>query len=133
LPPDAVFFTDRNLGANYFPAEMRKAGYCIVTHDEHFDLRQDVLDPEVIEECGRNGWLLITADRDMPRRWADDIRKAQIGVFCQTNNHQGPRIWIPRIVSCKDKLLRAVKNWDKPFIGFISAEKKPSIRHVKSF
>jgi hypothetical protein len=110
---------------------MRRAGFCIVTHDEHFDKRQDVLDPEVIAECGNNGWLLITADGDMPRRWADDIRTAGIGVFCQTNNHQGPRLWIPRIILAKAKILRAAKNWDKPFVGFISAKPKLSLQRAK--
>jgi hypothetical protein len=130
LLPDPVFFTDRDLGADYLPAELRKAGFCIVTHDEHFHKRQDVLDPEVIAEVGSKGWFLLTGDRDLTHRWAVEIRAARLGVFCQTNNHQGPRLWVPRIVKAKPKIMRAVKNWDRPFVAFITAEPKPSVNHA---
>lgn len=96
MPPDPIFFTDRNLGAEYLPNELRKAGFRIVVHDDHFGKRQDVGDPEVILECARSGWVLLTGDKDMPRRWTREIRMARIRVFCQTNNHQGPKIWVPR-------------------------------------
>ncbi len=126
LPPEPIFFTDRNLGAEYLPAELRSAGFRLVVHDEHFNKRQDVDDPEVIAECGRQGWLLLSrADSDLPRRWAKEIRTAGIGVFCQTNNHQGPRLWVPRLVKAKKKMLKAAKRWDMPFVGFITAEPTP--------
>jgi uncharacterized protein with PIN domain len=131
LPPDPVFFTDRNLGAEYLPAELRAAGFRLVTHDEHFAKRQDVEDPEVIAECGRQGWYLLTGDGDLTRRWAREIRAAGIGVFCQTNNHQGPRLWVPRIVVAKPKILRAINKWERPFVGFITAEKKPKLNRAK--
>ncbi len=102
-----------------------------MTHDEHFVRRQDVLDPEVIAEVGRHGWALLTGDSDMPRRWATDIRTAGIAVFCQTNNHQGPRLWVPRIIQARAKMFRALKNWEKPFVGFITAEPKPSVNRAK--
>ena len=131
LPPEPVFFTDRNLGAEYLPAELRSAGFRLVVHEDHFNKRQDVDDPEVIAECGRHGWILLTADSDLPRRWAKEIRTAKIGVFCQTNNHQGPRLWVPRIVFAKPKMLKAIKHWDQPFVGFITAEAKPALNKVK--
>ena len=131
MPPSPVFFTDRDLGADQLPAGLREAGYLIVTHEVHFNKRQDVYDPEVIAECARQGWYLLTGDGDMPRRWAAEIREARLGVFCQTNNHQGPRLWVPRIIAAKPKILRAVKNWEKPFVGFITAEAMPSVNRAK--
>ena len=131
MPPDPVFFTDRDLGADYLPAELRKAGFRLITHDEHFKKRQDVLDPEVISEVGRYEWVLLTGDGDMPRRWAKEIRTAQIALFCQTNNHQGPRLWVPRIIAAQPKIFRALRNWDKPFVGFITAEPEPSVNRAK--
>jgi hypothetical protein len=110
---------------------LRQAGLRLVTHDEHFAKRQDVLDPEVIAEVGRQGWVLLTGDGDMPRRWASEIKTAGIAVFCQTNNHQGPRLWAPRIIQVKPKILRALKNWNKPFVAFITAEPKPSLNKAK--
>jgi len=126
-PPDPVFFTDRNLGVNFLPAELRRAGFRLIVHDEHFKGRQDVDDPEVIAECGRHDWHLLTADSDMPRRWSKEIRAASIGVFCQTNNRQGPRLRVPRIIELKAKMYRAALNWEKPFVGYITAGEKPSL------
>jgi hypothetical protein len=131
LPPDPVIFTDRDLGAGYLPTELRAAGLRIVTHDEHFAKRQDVLDPEVIAEVAKQGWILLTGDSDMPRRWSQEIREARLGMFCQTNNHQGPRLWVPRILSVRPSMFRAIKNWERPFVGFITAETKPKIAKAK--
>jgi predicted nuclease of predicted toxin-antitoxin system len=121
VPPEPVFFIDRNLGAKYLPAELRKAGFCLVVHDEHFKQRQDVQDPEVIAECGRNGWILLTADSAMSRRWAVEIKAAKIGIICQTNNNQGPRLWVPRIIRAKNRIIKAALNREKPFVDFIQA------------
>jgi predicted nuclease of predicted toxin-antitoxin system len=126
--PDPVFFVDRNLGAEQLPTALREAGFCLVVHDEHFNKRQNVDDPEVISECGRNEWFLLTADSDLTRRWAKEIRSARIGVFCQTNNNQGPRLWIPRIIKGKSGLLRAAFTWEKPFIAFIQGVPKGILR-----
>ena len=128
LPPDPVFFTDRNLGAEYLPSELRQAGFRIVVHDDHFAKRQDVEDPEVISECSRNGWTLLTGDKDMPRRWALEIRRAAIRVFCQTNNHQGPRLWVPRWIKMRPQICKACISWSAPCVGFITAEPKPRLK-----
>jgi hypothetical protein len=56
---------------------------------------------------------------------------AGIGVFCQTNNHQGPRLWVPRIAKAQRKILKAVKRWDKPFVAFITAEPIPALKKAK--
>jgi uncharacterized protein with PIN domain len=131
LPPDPVLFIDRNLGARVLPNALRLAGFSIVVHDEHFPGRQNVPDPEVIEECGKNGWALLTADSDLTRRWAKEVRAANIGVFCQTNNTQGPRLWIPRIINAKARLTSAYARWNKPFIAFIHANPKGTIKKGK--
>jgi hypothetical protein len=97
-------------------------------HDEHFNRRQDVDDPEVIAECGRQGWILLTADSDLTRRWAKEIKTAAIAVFCQTNNTQGPRLWSPRIIAAKSKMTKALAKWEKPFIAFIQAVPKGTLQ-----
>jgi PIN like domain len=130
LPPDPVFFLDRNLGAEVLPTALRIAGFRLVVHDEYFSRRQDVLDPEVIAECGFQRWFLLTGDSDMPRRWSIETKRAGIGVFCQTNNHQGPRLWVPRIIFLKKKLIKAALNWNRPFVAMITAESKPSLRRA---
>ena len=131
MPPNPVFFIDRNLGAEYLPNELRQAGFRLVIHDEHFNGRQDVGDPEVIAECGKHRWVLMTGDSDLPRRWIGEIRKARIGVFCQTNNHQGPRLWVPRIIASHKKIVKVMKRWEVPFVGFLTAEPKPALKKAK--
>jgi hypothetical protein len=128
LPHDPVFFVDRNLGAECLPNELRKAGYRIVVHDDHFSKRQDVLDPEVILECSKNGWPLLTGDSAMPHRWSREIRAAKIRVFYQINNHQGPRIWAPRWAKIRLKIFKACIRWAAPCAGSVSAEPIPRLR-----
>jgi len=99
----------------------------LVVHDEHFK-RQDVYDPEVIRECGANGWFLLTGDDDLTRRWSREIAEAKIGVFCQTNNHHGPKLWVPRICSVKASMIRMALREPRPFIALISAQTKPELK-----
>ncbi|MBB6145602.1 hypothetical protein HNQ77_003563 [Silvibacterium bohemicum] len=106
---------------------LREAGFALIIHDEHFGRRQDVLDPEVIRACGENGWFLMTADSDLPRRWAKEMSIAQIGVFCQTNNHQGPKLWAPRICSLKAEIMLLASTEARPFTAYITAEIKPQL------
>ncbi len=126
-PPDPVFFIDRNLGADEFPNALRAAGFRVIVHDDHFKGRQDVYDPEIIRECGRNGWFLLTGDNDLTRRWAKEIAEAKIGVFCQTNNHQGPKLWIPRICYLKKSIIRLALKEPRPFVAFMTAESKSQL------
>jgi len=61
---------------------LRPAGYNCVTHEEHFAGRfAAVADTEIIAECGQHAWFLITSDKDLPVRWIEEIRAAQIGNF----------------------------------------------------
>ncbi len=130
--PDPVFFIDRNLGAEILPNGLRKAGFLVVVHDEHFHGRQDVLDPEMIEECGAHGWFLLTGDSDLTRRWSREIAQAKIGVFCQTNNRHGPLLWLPRICSLQSSIIKLAQHEPRPFIAFITAEVKPQLLLKKS-
>lgn len=117
----------------FFPEQLRKAGFHIVIHDDHFGKRhQTILDPEVITECGRQGWFLLTADKDMPFRWAAEIINANLGVFCQTNNTQGPKLWAPRLVALKEQIIKKSRNVATPFVIQITADKKPKLirRHL---
>jgi hypothetical protein len=126
-PPDPIFFVDRNLGADILPNALRQAGFRLVVHDEHFGKRQDVFDPEVIKECGVHNWFLLTGDGDLTRRWVKEIAAADIGVFCQTNNHHGPQLWIPRICRLQADIIKLAQYQKRPFVAFITAETKSQL------
>jgi hypothetical protein len=55
-----VVFTDRNMGKR-FPAELRKAGILVETHDDHFD--ETTSDEVWLTEVGRRGWLALSRGR----------------------------------------------------------------------
>jgi len=122
-----VFFVDRNLGADDMPTALRAVGFALVVHDDHFNKRQDVLDPEVIRVCGEQNWFLLTGDSDLTRRWSTEIIAANIGVFCQTNNHHGPALWCPRICGLKAEIISLAQKQAKPFIAFITADVKSQL------
>lgn len=126
-PPDPVFFIDRNLGADFLPNQLQFAGFRVIVHDDHFLKRQDVGDPEVIAACGTHGWFLLTGDSDLPRRWSKELKASSLGVFCQTNNHHGPILWVPRIISLKDKIIKCCHLRKRPFVAYITAETKSKL------
>jgi hypothetical protein len=101
-----------------------------VIHDDHFHKRQDVEDTEVIAACGMNRWFLLTGDSDLPRRWRKEVVLAEIGVFCQTNNHQGPQLWVPRIVLVRSKMIRLANRQKLPFVAFITADSDPRLKLI---
>jgi hypothetical protein len=125
--PDPVLFTDRNLGAIVLPGALRNAGFRVVVHDDHFGGRQDVLDPEVIQVCGINGWFLLTGDGDLIRRWSRELAQAKIGVFCQTNNRHGAALWVPRICGLQASILKLAREEPPPFVAYITAESKSQL------
>jgi PIN like domain len=98
-PP--VFFLDRNLGLR-LAAIFRRASFTVIAHQEHYGPgAQGVSDPEVISECGRLKHALLTADGNLPFTFATEIRNARIAVFLLFNNHEGPEVWGPRVISAK--------------------------------
>lgn len=109
------------------PRALRLAGFSLVVHDDHFNRRQDVLDPEVIRICGEKQWFLLTGDSDLTRRWSNEIIDAKIGVFCQTNNHHGPALWTPRICRLKADIINLAQKHTLPFIAFVTAHTKSQL------
>ncbi len=69
-----VVFTDRNMGKR-LPAELRKAGILVETHDDHFD--ETTSDELWLGEVGRRGWLAFTRDRRI--RYRANERDAVMG------------------------------------------------------
>lgn len=109
------------------PTALRAAGFSVIVHDDYFQKRQDVLDPEVIRVCGEKRWFLLTGDSDLTRRCFREIIEASIGVFCQTNNHHGPALWCPRICGLKADIFKLARTQRTPFIAFITAEAKSQL------
>jgi PIN like domain len=58
--PEAVFFTDRDLGRQ-FPEALQAAGLQVERHDQHF--AADTPDSVWIPEVARRGWIALTRDK----------------------------------------------------------------------
>ena len=60
-PPELpVFFVDRSLGGKVVPTTLRKAGWKVERHDDHFS--DDTPDTAWISAAGKRGWIILTAD-----------------------------------------------------------------------
>lgn len=119
---------DRNLGADDLPAILRAAGFRVEVHDDVYYGRQDVLDPDIIAHCGKNRWFLLTGDIDLLTRYSEEIRRAALGVFCQANNHDGPKLWGPRIIAARNAIVRAANVRQRPFAAMITLKAKLKFR-----
>ena len=63
-PPERpVFFVDRSLGKNVISQALRNANCEVRVHDELFP--QDATDEEWLREVGRNGWIVLTKDKNI--------------------------------------------------------------------
>jgi hypothetical protein len=58
--PKPVFFIDRCLGSGVVFDALRKAGWSVKRHDDHFPPGTE--DTEWIKGAGQNGWIILSAD-----------------------------------------------------------------------
>lgn len=64
-----TYFTDRNLGRQ-FPTLLRDAGLTVIAHDDEFP--QDTPDEDWLPRAGREGWVMLTRDKQI--RWRANQR-----------------------------------------------------------
>lgn len=101
---------------------LRLADFTIITHAQVYKDRQNVLDPEIIADCGKAKTILLTADADLEFTYAAEITKAKIAVFVLTNNNDGPGKWGPRIINAKRDIERELARRRKSFAARISTD-----------
>ena len=65
-PARVVFFIDRSLGRRIIPGALRDAGEEVRIHDEHFP--QDAKDETWLAEAGKQGWVVLTKDKNIRYR-----------------------------------------------------------------
>ena len=66
LPGRLVFFVDRSLGRRIIPGALRDAGEEVRIHDDHFP--QDAKDEVWLAEAGKQGWVVLTKDKNIRYR-----------------------------------------------------------------
>jgi hypothetical protein len=66
VPPERVFFTDRDLGRRIFPDRLREGGLRVEVHFDHF--APAAADTEWLPVVAARGWVVLSNDQKIMRR-----------------------------------------------------------------
>jgi PIN like domain len=116
-PPGWIFFTDRDLG-KALPNALRKAGYKVEMHDDHFlntRTRDDVWLPEV----AKRGWIALSHDKHIRRVKEERDAAMQAGLalfFLIGKRHEDV---ISNVVATAPKIIRFREKHLPPFIAHV--------------
>ena len=73
-PPQPEFFVDRSLGRGDVPDGLRVAGLSLRRMVDVYGVREEqVRDVEWLERAGREGWVVLTKDKRIRRRFAENV------------------------------------------------------------
>jgi predicted nuclease of predicted toxin-antitoxin system len=135
---ECVLFLDEGFSAESVATRLSTAGFTVQRFHEWFRGAQgiplkNVLDPEVIKFCARNGWMLVTKDHDMKNLHREDIRKSDVAILATANNSaESDDEWVVAIINLKPRILREFKKRERPwFATFSRAARISSIETIK--
>jgi hypothetical protein len=66
VPPERVFFTDRDLGRHKLPNLLRQGGLQVEVHHDHFE--PDAADVDWLPKVAARGWIVLSNDQQIMRR-----------------------------------------------------------------
>ena len=115
LPPDPVFFTDRDLG-RIVPDALEAAGVRVERHDAHFS--PTTLDVEWLEHVGRHGWIALTHNKEIrynPQE-RDMVMRAGVPLFMLIGHHTHP-VLARNLVNTLSRILAFLDANAAPFIA----------------
>lgn len=129
VPPDLVFFTDRNLGKQ-FPEILRQAGISVEKHADHF--ADDAKDEEWLAEIGRRRWYALTNDRRIRSKpnEKEAVRKFAVGLFILIGKVPTSR-QAHNFIQTLPKIARFIDKNPCPFIAKIYHSQKGGPGSVK--
>ncbi len=83
-----VFFVDRSLGRKVVPDALRQAGESVIVHDEYFP--QNTRDEQWLERAGKEGWIVLSADKRIRYRANElnALKTAGVRAFILTTKSQ---------------------------------------------
>jgi uncharacterized protein with PIN domain len=109
LPPPE-FFVDRSLGRHQVAAALRAVGWSLHTHHEVYGSRdEEVPDVEWLELCGRDGLVVLTADRRLryrPREIAA-IRRHRVRAFALVGGQLRAAEQVERLEGNRERIFAA--------------------------
>ncbi len=120
-PNPLVFFLDRSLGHNVVASALRRAGYLIELHDDHFT--PDAADADWIPEVGAKGWIILTKDQKIMVRAPElaAVAKGSARLYAlSTGQVSGPEMAIS-FLKAIPKIIRSLSQQDPPYAAKIDA------------
>lgn len=135
---ECVLFLDDGFSAESVAVRLRTAGFTVQRFPEWFrdetgEVRQNVLDPEVIRFCHKNGWLLVTRDHEMKNTHREEIRKTEIAILATAHNSAASQDeWVAALINLKSSILREFKKRERPwFATFTRTARISTIETIK--
>jgi predicted nuclease of predicted toxin-antitoxin system len=134
---ECVLFLDEGFSSESVAMRLRTAGFTVQRFpewfkDENGQTRRNVLDPEVIKFCIKNGWMLVTRDHDMKNLHRQEIRKSDIAILATAHNSaENQDEWVVAIINLKAKILREFRNRERPWFATFSRSAKLTIQTIK--
>lgn len=115
LPPDLVFFTDRNLG-KIVPRILRGAGLQVERHDDHFG--PTTVDEEWLAKVGHRGWVALTHDKRIRyiSRQTEALMDARVRAFLLIG-HVPHQALAENFVATLSRINIFLQRHDGPFIA----------------
>lgn len=134
---ECVLFLDEGFAAESVAVRLRTAGFTVQRFpewfkDENGQARRNVEDPEVIQFCHRNGWLLVTRDHEMKNTHRAEIRRTEVAILATAHNSSEDQDeWVVALINLKSRILREFKKRERPWFGTFSRTANLTISTVK--
>jgi predicted nuclease of predicted toxin-antitoxin system len=134
---ECVLFLDEGFSAESVAIRLRTAGFTVQRfpewfHDEEGRPIRNVLDPEIIRFCHRNGWLLVTRDHEMRNLHREEIRKSEVAIIATAHNSaEDQDEWVAALINLKSRILREFRKRERPWFATFSRTAILTIHTVK--
>lgn len=125
---EPVFFVDRSLGRKVIPDALRAAGEEIRVHDDYFP--QDAKDEVWLAEAGRQGWIVLTKDKQIRYREVEvrTLLEARVRAFILTAKGDLTGAEVGQIfVQAMPAIKKLCRTRPPPFIARVSRVGKVSL------
>jgi hypothetical protein len=113
-----TFFVDRSSGRYELSDGLRELGLNVERHDDHF--APETIDPDWIEVCAENEWIIISSDLNIKRNVLE--RLAKLGAFFFTSAQITSGEQIKLFAKAIPKIARMLVTQPRPFIARITKQ-----------
>ena len=112
-PPELIFFVDRPMANAKMVDVMRRVGYVLELHSDHF--RDDEDDDVWIRVASEKGWIILTADKRVEKDHLECILASTARVILLIDNNSGWAYWTGALVAARERLLAKIGVETAPF------------------